>query len=197
VFHVELRQFPHTARAFNLTRERVHAQILAPWVRGEFVRLDGEQFAPERAKLKIYEGPELQSVDMGMGRGWQNVMRTGEDVTERELNAAKAAPPVLPGPQPRAALADELAALCAAGPVSFPQALALASAAQPGARLSVRLAVAEAAIWELLSTGRAALVAAAGGEPLAEEQATAALLTPATWFATPATIMIEAQLSGR
>lgn len=91
VFHVELRQFPHTARAFNLSRERLHAQILVPWVRGNSVELDQQTFAPERAKLKIYEGPELLTVDMGMGRGWQNVERRGEDVTEHELQTAKAA----------------------------------------------------------------------------------------------------------
>lgn len=91
MFHVELRQFPHTARAFNLSRERLHGQILVPWVRGKFVELDSQTFAPERAKLKIYEGPELQTVDMGMGRGWQNVMRKGEDVTDRELKAAATA----------------------------------------------------------------------------------------------------------
>jgi glyoxylase I family protein len=91
VFHVELRQFPHTARAFNLSRERLQAQILVPWVRGNPVELDQQTFAPERAKLKIYEGPELLTVDMGMGRGWQNVERRGEDVTERELQAARGA----------------------------------------------------------------------------------------------------------
>jgi len=94
VFHVELRQFPHTARAFNLTREQVHARILVPWLRREIVVLDSQQFAPERAKLKIYEGPKLESVDMGMGRGWQNATRTGVDVTERELQSA-----VVPAPQ--------------------------------------------------------------------------------------------------
>jgi glyoxylase I family protein len=88
VFHVELRQFPHAARAFNLTREQLHARILAPWLRGEVVEVDSQRFAPERAKLTIYEGPELETVDMGMGRGWQNVMRRGVEVTDRELQAA-------------------------------------------------------------------------------------------------------------
>ena len=104
MFHVELRQFPHTVRAFNLTRERVHARIVAPWLRGELVELDSQQFAPERAKLKIYEGPELATADMGMGRGWQNVMRRGEDVTDRELGAVAATvaapPPAGPSAQP-------------------------------------------------------------------------------------------------
>jgi glyoxylase I family protein len=103
VFHVELRQFPHTARAFNLSRERVHAQIVIPWVRGDMVEVDLQKFAPERAKLKIYEGPELQTGDMGMGRGWQNVMRRGEDVTERELKAAAVVAP----PQQAAAAPHE------------------------------------------------------------------------------------------
>jgi catechol 2,3-dioxygenase-like lactoylglutathione lyase family enzyme len=88
VFHVELRQFPHTARAFNLTREQLHARFTGPWLKQEVVELDSQRFAPERANLTIYEGPRLETVDMGMGRGWQNVMRRGEDVTERELQAA-------------------------------------------------------------------------------------------------------------
>jgi glyoxylase I family protein len=93
VFHVELRQFPHTASAFNLTHGQLHGRIVVPWLRGDLVQIDEQQFAPERTKLKIYEGPKLESVDMGMGRGWQNAMRTGVDVTERELQAA-----VLPAP---------------------------------------------------------------------------------------------------
>ena len=105
MFHVELRQFPHTARAFNLTRERLHSQIVIPWVRGDMVEVDLQKFAPERAKLKIYEGPELQTGDMGMGRGWQNVMRRGEDVTERELRAAASALPAVPEAQAPAASA--------------------------------------------------------------------------------------------
>jgi glyoxylase I family protein len=94
VFHVELRQFPHTARAFNLTHAQLHGRIVIPWLRRDLVEIDEQQFAPERAKLKIYEGPKLESVDMGMGRGWQNATRTGVDVTERELQAA-----VVPAPQ--------------------------------------------------------------------------------------------------
>jgi glyoxylase I family protein len=108
VFHVELRQFPHTARAFNLSRERLHAQILVQWVRGNPVELDQQTFAPERAKLAIYEGPELQTVDMGMGRGWQNVVRSGEDVTDRELRAAKSQPAVTAPAAPRTEAIDHV-----------------------------------------------------------------------------------------
>jgi glyoxylase I family protein len=108
VFHVELRQFPHTARAFNLSRERLHARILVPWVRGNSVELDQQTFAPERAKLTIYEGPELQTVDMGMGRGWQNVVRSGEDVTDRELRAAASQPAVAAPAAPRTESIDHV-----------------------------------------------------------------------------------------
>jgi catechol 2,3-dioxygenase-like lactoylglutathione lyase family enzyme len=87
MFHIELRQFPHAARAFNLTCEQLRARFVEPWLRVEVVELDSQRFAPERAKLTIYEGPELETADIGMGRGWQSVMRRGEDVTERELQA--------------------------------------------------------------------------------------------------------------
>ena len=32
VFHVELRQFPHVARVFNLSREELDARFARPWV---------------------------------------------------------------------------------------------------------------------------------------------------------------------
>lgn len=108
VFHVELRQFPHTVRAFNLSRERLHAQILVPWVRGNSVELDQQTFAPDRAKLTICEGPELQTVDMGMGRGWQNVVRSGDDVTDRELRAATSQPAVAAPAAPRTESIDHV-----------------------------------------------------------------------------------------
>jgi glyoxylase I family protein len=112
VFHVELRQFPHTARAFNLTHDQVHGRFVVPWRRGQMVELDEQMFAPERAKLKIYEGPKLEMVDLGMGRGWQNVTRTGVDVTERELQAAVVpaqAPAQAVQPTPTPAVAGERA----------------------------------------------------------------------------------------
>jgi glyoxylase I family protein len=115
VFHVELRQFPHTARAFNLTHGQLHGRIVVPWLRGDLVEIDEEKFAPERAKLKIYEGPKLESVDMGMGRGWQNATRTGVDVTERELQSA-VVPERAPAPAqavPVPAVAGERAPLTA------------------------------------------------------------------------------------
>ncbi len=73
MFHVELRQFPHQARAFNLTRDQLEARILGPWVSGGSIELDDRHWLPDRARLTIYEGPHLAPDQLGMGRGWQNV----------------------------------------------------------------------------------------------------------------------------
>ena len=191
MFHIELRHFPHTARAFNLSREELHARFVAPWLRGQVVQLDSQRFAPERAKLTIYEGRELQTVDLGLGRGWQNATRTGQDVTERELGAAEV---VARQSAPRGgigSLKDELAALCEAGTVSVPQALALATGAHPTARLSERLSMAELAVWELLQEGRVRLLRAGAQEEVPKQEWEAVLLAPATWLGTPAQLLLE------
>ena len=60
VFHVQFRQFPNVARAFNLTREELDSRILGPWARGEPIQWSDRRWSPERAKLTIYEGPELR-----------------------------------------------------------------------------------------------------------------------------------------
>lgn len=40
VFHLELRQFPHVARVFNLDRAELDARFLSPWVRGKMIDQD-------------------------------------------------------------------------------------------------------------------------------------------------------------
>src|SRR5437588_1339421 len=98
MFHVELRQFPHVARAFNLTREELDGRIARRWVAGQIVELDDRRWAPERAKLAIYESRALAVEEIGLGRGWANVTRTGEVVTDRvlaETRRAIASPPAL------------------------------------------------------------------------------------------------------
>ena len=53
MFHVELRQFPHVARAFNLSREQLFARILRPLAAGRPVELNDRRWSPEKAKLAI------------------------------------------------------------------------------------------------------------------------------------------------
>jgi hypothetical protein len=134
VFHVELRQFPHVARAFNLSAEELEARILNRWRGGAQLELQDRWWDPRRAKLTIYEGRELEISEIGLGRGWANVTRTGTDVTERALGASHA-PERL----------EDLAAALAQGPLTLAEAAAIAAELgfQP-----------EPAIWQLLQDGR-------------------------------------------
>jgi hypothetical protein len=150
MFHVELRRFPHMARAFNLTREELDARIVKPWVGGAAFELDGRRWEPGRTRLTIYEGPELRSEEMGMGRGWSNAARAGEDVTSRMLGAA------------RGSVERFKATLTAAGRLSLAEVVQLAGDSHPDARVSDRVALAERAVWELLHEGRLTLLGTDG-----------------------------------
>lgn len=147
MFHVELRRFPHVARAFNLTEEELKARILLPWVRGAAVELDDRVWTPDRARLTIYEGPEIAAEERGLGRGWSIVTREGEDATARLIEAAGDLVP----------RASDLKRTLVRNPGSMPLSDAVALAG-PGGRPSERLAVAEQAVWELLHEGHVTLV---------------------------------------
>jgi hypothetical protein len=147
MFHVELRQFPHQGRAFNLDRDELDRRILEPWLRGEPVELQDRRFDPDKAKLTIYEGRVLELNEMGLGRGWANVTRVGEDVTDRLLIDARAqalAPPDLDE------LKRGLLARAASGPLSMSDVLQVA--AELGAAGAERDAV-----WQLLGEGQLVL----------------------------------------
>jgi hypothetical protein len=150
VFHVELRQFPNSTRAFNLTREELESKILGPWVRGQPVELHERRWSPDRAKLEIYEGRALATEEIGMGRGWANVTRTGEDVTERlleELRLSAHRPPELEQ------LKRELLARASARPVSMAAVFDLAGELRSELSANERVEFAARAIWELLQDG--------------------------------------------
>jgi hypothetical protein len=89
-FHVEIRRSFHLARAFNLDPEQLRRTVLEPWRRGGPIEFGDREWDPRESSLRIIEGPELEAVDLSMGRGWQNAERSGEDVT-RDLLAAAAA----------------------------------------------------------------------------------------------------------
>jgi hypothetical protein len=151
MFHLELRQFPHATNAFNWTRDELEARVLRPWAAGKVFELDDRKWSPEKAKLTIYEGRALEVEEMGMGRGWGNVTRSGEDVTERVLSEAG----------PAGADSDALDALKAAvveragvQSVGYYELLGLAAELAPGASDEQRLALAANAVWELLRDER-------------------------------------------
>lgn len=161
VFHFELRQFPHVARSFNLTREELMARVLEPWAAGRTIELEDREWASDRTRLTILEGPELAMSEIGMGRGWANASRTGVDVTAVLLEEVT----VGAGGGTAAAtsaLGSELLGLCAADWVELPEAVRLAAALYPQARPSEALGLAEQTVWEMLHHGRLALALADG-----------------------------------
>jgi hypothetical protein len=173
-FHVELRQFPHVARAFNLSGEELGARLLEPWVAGRTVQLQDRRWDPERARLTIYEGPELRPEEIGLGRGWANVTRAGAEVTEALLTRARG--------EPEARLSSEdlksaILARCASEPLALGEVVALAGTDR--VRASERLALAEEAVWELLHAGAVRLVR--GGEAPAPDRWRSVLLSWAAW----------------
>jgi hypothetical protein len=180
VFHLQLRQFPNVTRAFNLTREQLDEQILAPWSAGRPVEWSERRWSPDRAKLTIYEGPALRPQDMGLGRGWGNATRTGEDVTDRLL--AESQRPDARS-QALAQLRDEILRRVAAGSLQPREIVGVVGEQHPDWRASDRLALAEQAIWELLHRGSLRLVRTADGrsETVEREQWQPLLLDWATW----------------
>jgi hypothetical protein len=172
VFHVELRQFPHQTRVFNLPRQELDERFLKPWVAGTPVVADDRKWPPDRAKLTIYEGPELAPDQLGLGRGWANVTRDGQDVTNALLAEVAHPPPV-------AELKRELLARCAAGPTAIGRLVELAGERYPQSRVSERLALCEQAVWELLHEGAIQLLRA--GAPVGRDGWQGVLLSWETW----------------
>jgi hypothetical protein len=89
-FHVELSTGIQHARAFNLSREQLLAQVVAPWLEDLPVELGEQEWLPAESKLRILEGPHLGGPDLAFGQGWANAERSAENVTRRELAAAPA-----------------------------------------------------------------------------------------------------------
>jgi hypothetical protein len=181
VFHVELRQFPHQARAFNLDREELESKILEPWVTGAPIALQDRRWTSEKAKLTILEGPELRPDEIGLGRGWNNATRSGTDVTDAMLEQTQ---------RLREAPADELkeaiVAACAGSPISLAQVVAVAAAREPQRRPSELLAAAEQGVWELLHAGRLRLLR--HGDAVPPERWQAVLLSWSSWTAPDVTV---------
>ena len=147
MYHVELRQFPHQGRAFNLASAELEARILEPWRRGRVVEVQERRFSPERARLTIYEGRALEVAEIGLGRGWANVTRIGTDVTDAMLARTREQA----GPR-REELRRELLARAALAPLTLAEVLGVA------AELDLTEDAA-AVVWKLLDEGELRLSA--------------------------------------
>jgi hypothetical protein len=182
VFHVELRQSLHSARAFNLTEEQLRASFLVPWVTGRTIEWSDRKWAPDRAKLAVYEGPELRPDEIGMGRGWANAARSGEEVTARVLAEQDQ---IARGGQPLQTLKAAAIELCTEAPLRLSALPYQAAERWPLLRASECLALAEQAVWELLHERRVSLVSDGAGvqAPVDEDQWRRELLAWPNWSA--------------
>lgn len=153
MFHVELRQFPHITRAFNLGAQDLNSRIVSAWVAGRPVELNDRRWEPARAKLTIYEARELAADELGMGRGWGTVSREGEDMTAHLLNAARAEDG---GGGELADVKGEFLRTLGAHPVPLHRVVGLMG--EDTRPASERLALAEQVVWELLHQGRLQLL---------------------------------------
>ena len=184
MFHVELRRFPHVARAFNVSEEELRTRYVIPWVRGAPINLSDRQWtADKKTRLTIYEGPAVAAEERGLGRGWSTVTRDGDEVTGTVLDEARTAiaPPIsLPE------LKVSLAAAADRGPLSLGQVVALAGRR---GRPSERLALAEQAVWELLHEGQLLLADADG--PVGRDRWESLLLAWETWSDPSSSAMLQ------
>jgi len=175
MFHVELRQFPHNACAFNLTEAEM-GEIVEPWSRDEWIEVGERKWSPHQARLTVLEGPHLAIEDLAMGRGWRNAQRQSQDVTEHVIAQALASPAVsttagmvaapsaggapavtsehgTPGSDRASpSLAPELHPLLGADPTALLQAWRLAAQRRPELAPSESLALAEVTLSSLDGT---------------------------------------------
>ncbi|MFZ0089799.1 MAG: hypothetical protein WAL63_09855 [Solirubrobacteraceae bacterium] len=175
VYHVELRQFPHLARAFNLSRDAVQLRFIRPWVAGTIIEHDDRRWVPERTRLIVLEGPALRPDELGLGRGWGSATKSSREVTDALLAAARRGAQARPEVETLASAVTEVAG----NPITFQDVMALAGAAQPQWRPSEQLALAEQAVWEMLHQGRLAMLV--GDEPVGRERWQPVVLRWATW----------------
>jgi len=179
-YHVELKSFPHVARAFNLDRATLDSRFVGPFAAGEMIEYDDRRWAADRTKLTVFEGDEVSEGARGLGRGWGEVTRRSRDVTDTVLaeihRGAEARPEV-------EALKDAIDEV-AGGPdgIGLSDAIALACAAQPGWRASEQLALAEQAVWEMLHQGRLEMLDA-DAAPVAPGDWQAVVLSWTQWAA--------------
>jgi hypothetical protein len=143
VFHVELRQFPHNFCRFNMSEQELRRSVLDAWARKEWLEFGERKWDPNQATVTVIEGPRLSMPELSMGRGWRNAQRAGTDVTERMLEAARAAQEPAQAAAPPAPAEEELVALLGPDPEPLLRAWRLAMESHPDRRPSECLALAE------------------------------------------------------
>ncbi|HLI61087.1 MAG TPA: hypothetical protein VKV21_15600 [Solirubrobacteraceae bacterium] len=165
-YHVELKSFPHVARAFNLDRATLEGRFLEPFAAGRAIAFGDRRWSAERTKLTVFEGRPVSDAARGLGRGWGEVTRHGQEVTEAVLAEMRRHSGARPDVESLQAAVAEVAARPEG--IDLSDVVALAAAAQPGRRASDQLALAEQAVWELLHRRRLEMLDADGAAVPAE-----------------------------
>ena len=191
MFHVELRQLLHVARTFNLTREDLDARILHPWVNGDSIALQDRSWSADKSKLTIIEGPELDAGSLGLGRGWGNAVREGQDMTAALVEEALRQV----GPAPADELKHDIVAAAELSPLPLRAVVELVAVRNPQRRPSELVAVTEQAVWELLHHG--SLTMFRGDRPVDRDHWQQVLLSWPSWIdAGPTEVTVSAPPPG-
>ena len=151
-------------REFNLDEREVWTRFLAPLMADRDFTLEGHDFTPRKTRIAIYNGPELRPDQLGIGRGWQNVERTGNDVTGEVLAKAREHVGVTrtTAPPTWEILRERAIGRLSAGPISYDEIVAMAANLMPDSTAGEQLAAGERAAVELLRTGAAQLAPPSG-----------------------------------
>jgi hypothetical protein len=192
VYHLELRQFPHVTRVFNLDRAELEARFLRPWIQGAMIDHDERRWSPDRTRLKVLEGPAVRPDELGLGRGWGTATKGSEDVTDTVLAQAERGARA----RPEVEALKEQVMQRAGEAIGMRAVVVLAGNANPGWRASEQLSVAEQAIWELLHQQRLTMLA--GGQTVDPERWQEVVLRFSTWAPGPedAPILVQRRDEG-
>jgi hypothetical protein len=165
MYHLELRMGIDQARAYNLTEADLHTRFITPLTSGRTIEYGDKEWIADKTRVSVFEAPQLRPDQIAMGRGWPNVQKNGQDVTERVLAAVQRTGAAN---STSAALKDRLLGRLSAGSVTLSEVLTLAGEMSKGERFSQQAAVAEMAVWDLLHQDE--LVLESGGLPVPETE---------------------------
>jgi hypothetical protein len=158
----------NVAREFNLDDRQLFVRFLVPLLSEQDLQFEGHDFIARKTRITILEGPELRPDELGIaGRGWQNAVRNGTDVTEVVLERARdhlastessdapaAKRAALPG---SAALRERLIGRLLAGPIALEEIRTIAHDLMPDASADELRAASDQAAVDLLNAGEALL----------------------------------------
>lgn len=93
-FHVEISSSINFARVLNVGQADLREAVLEPWVAGLPLELGEQRWEPGESRLTILEGPPLPALPTAEDdAGWEDALRSAEDVTRPMLEAAEADAP--------------------------------------------------------------------------------------------------------